>query len=176
MIITNSNESIIKYKEYIANHVTKVHNRFLTYGRELCDVCGADYDTVRNNISIHDNSKFSEQEFFAYTNKFYPNREYTEVEKKEVEKEFNLAWLHHIHNNPHHPEHWILTGTKSGIDEVFEMPPEFIVEMILDWDAFKKEDGTNGAYEYYFKNNNKKQGLLHPNTREILEKGLQVVK
>ena len=173
MIISTKNEAAEKYMEYIETHIEKVRKGFDKYGKELCRVCGANYDGVQRNIGMHDLSKMSREEFDAYLDKFYP---YRDCKKSDVERRFNIAWLHHIHNNPHHPEHWILTGVDSGVDEVFEMPAEYIVEMILDWDTFKKEDGTGGAYDYYFKDGHRKEGLLHPRTREILEKALQVVK
>lgn len=173
MIISTKNEATEKYLAYINNHIRKVREGFERYGEELCKVCKADYDKVLINIGKHDLSKFGSEEFDEYLDKFYP---YKDIPNEEVERRFNIAWLHHIHNNPHHPEHWVLTGTESGIDEVFEMPPEYIVEMILDWDTFKKEDGTGGAYDYYFKDGNKKEGLLHPSTRDILERALQIVK
>lgn len=173
MVISTNQESVDKYNMYIKNHVNKVISGFQVYGEELCESCGADYATVRRNICMHDDSKHNDEEFYAYMNKFYPSREYTEEERAKVETEFNRAWLFHIHNNPHHPEYWIIP--KNDGNTVVKMPPEYIVEMILDWDSFRQDDGTGGAYSYYYTKDNK-EGLLHPNTRELLEKSLEIVK
>lgn len=162
-----------EYRNYIDTHISKVIKGFERYGEQLCECLGADYNAVSVNIELHDDSKTDIEEFDPYRRKFYraDGEEFTE----EDELNFQRAWLHHIHYNPHHPEHWILTGTDDGIDKVFDMPPEYIVEMLLDWDTFKK-DGKNGAYDYYFVQGNKKEGLLSDKTRELVERGLQILK
>ena len=164
---------INQYSKYIQDHCNKVITGFNKYGEALCEAVGADYGKVHDNIQIHDASKTTAEEFDAYRVKFYTVEGETFGLKEELN--FQKAWLHHIHNNPHHPEYWILTGTDDGIDKVLDMDPEYIVEMILDWDTFKK-DGKGGAYDYYFVQGHKKVGLLSDKTRALLEKGLQVVK
>ena len=48
-------------------------------------------------ISAHDQSKYEKDEYDAYDRYFYGNnRSY------EVVQDFDLAWLKHIHKNPHH--------------------------------------------------------------------------
>lgn len=77
----------------------------------------------------HDLSKFSYEEFGPYAMHFHgggaPNL-------------FSGAWLHHIHHNPHHWEHWIfpngfaIKGSQSE-GGVMPMPENYIFEMVADW-------------------------------------------
>ena len=55
------------------------------------------------SINNHDKSKLSEEEYEAYD--AYFNGDKT---NKKVKNEFEKAWLHHIHNNPHHWQYYIL--------------------------------------------------------------------
>jgi hypothetical protein len=54
---------------------------------------------------IHDWTKFSRVEFNAYCN-------YFERQKKigPYQIAFKRAWLHHIHRNPHHWQHYVLVN------------------------------------------------------------------
>lgn len=81
-------------------------------------------------LGIHDQSKFSDEEFEAAAERFHggdPNPD-----------RYGRAWLHHVHANPHHWQHWIFpdgfvprgTSVEAG---VMEMPPEYALEMVADW-------------------------------------------
>lgn len=50
----------------------------------------------------------------------------------ERKRAFDAAWLHHIHANPHHWQHWIL-HEDSGKVIVLVMPLAAINEMVADW-------------------------------------------
>lgn len=51
---------------------------------------------------------------------------------RDRQRAFNAAWLHHIHHNPHHWQHWILRQDDGR--EVVLVPPNAVVnEMIADW-------------------------------------------
>lgn len=90
---------------------------------------------VRDQIAVHDESKFSNEEYDAYDKYFYGgNRSY------EVRNDFDKAWLHHIHNNPHHWQHWVLLRDDGDI-EALDMPMYYIIEMICDWWSFSWNDG-----------------------------------
>src|SRR3972149_88807 len=59
-------------------------------------------------LEIHDNSKWSDDEFAGYALHFHGGG---------APDLFAKAWLHHIHYNPHHPEYWLLPekdGFPSG--------------------------------------------------------------
>ena len=91
----------------------------------------------------HDASKSSDQEYHAYDAYFYGrNRSY------QVVQEFNRAWLHHIHNNPHHWQHWVLINDNPNEGEIIlDMPHLYIIEMVCDWWAFSWAKGN--LYEIF---------------------------
>lgn len=51
----------------------------------------------------------------------------------ERDRDFQHAWLHHIHHNPHHWQHWILQQDDGR--QFVLLPPKgaIINEMIADW-------------------------------------------
>ena len=77
-------------------------------------------------IQRHDESKSSAEEYGPYVDYFYGARD------SETDKRFNRAWLHHIHRNPHHWQHWVLLQD-DGSEECLDMPYWYIVEMVADW-------------------------------------------
>ena len=94
----------------------------------------------------HDESKYNPDEYEAYDEYFYgKNRSYFVVQ------EFNKAWLHHIHNNPHHWQYWILINDNPFEGEIIlDMPNEYIIEMICDWLSFSfKEGDLNEIFKWY---------------------------
>lgn len=87
-------------------------------------------------LMLHDDSKFGYEEFPAYARKF--GKGGSPVDAEHVEIEFADAWLHHIHHNPHHWQHWIFPDgyapKGSGIEAgVVRMPHRYALEMIADW-------------------------------------------
>lgn len=74
----------------------------------------------------HDLSKFSQEEsayaYYLFNGDHHP---------KTIQN-FRLAWHHHKHHNPHHPEYWFSVG-KKGDTYPLDMPNEYIVEMLADW-------------------------------------------
>lgn len=159
-------EKETEYIDYIRTHVRNVQKAFEIFGEELCEKLGANYEAVQYNIEHHDDSKYEVEEFFPYRRKFYPASNETPNES-----EFDYAWLNHIHENKHHPEYWIIADSDNK-PKVLDMSPECIVEMICDWQSFYYI-GKGSAIEYYSKN--RKEGLLSPKTRELLELALKVL-
>ena len=158
----------IKYNLYINDHkhnVKSAHSWLkwnlpdLTKGT-LCD----DY------IEDHDDSKWSADEYEAYDEYFYGNK------TEEVKTEFNRAWLHHIHTNPHHWQHWLLVNDdpKKGLIPI-EMDYEYVIEMICDWWSFSWKTGNlYEIFDWYDKH--KSYMILHANTRKIVEDILSKIK
>lgn len=158
---------IDQYRQYIINHASNVARAFDKYGKELCEILDASYDLVQTKITRHDESKMSCEEFVAYRKRFYP------CEDESIsDEEFNVAWLHHINNNDHHPEHWIIP--KDGENIILDMPPECIVEMLCDWQSFSYT-GRGNAYTFYYKVD-RKEGLMSPATRKKVERCLELFK
>jgi len=73
-----------------------------------------------SQILIHDRSKFDMEEFPYYARNFFGD--------KKDPVGFSQAWLHHIHNNPHHWNHWIINNQAPQ-----EMPRHYALEMVADW-------------------------------------------
>ena len=132
----------LKYDEYLRNHVLCVE-----YGLNWI-LSNVDVDILQiilpklrrdklfDQIVNHDFSKNSDFEYNAYDEYFYGDR------TPEVERNFDYAWLHHLHNNPHHWQYWILkeddsiaNGTLMEV-KALDMPDNYILEMIADWWSF----------------------------------------
>ena len=116
------------------------------------------------HIVEHDASKFFTEEYIPYDNHFYlyPN-------DKLFEDEFNQAWLYHIHENPHHWQHWVLVNDDPELGTIaLEMPIDYIIEMICDWWSFSWKTGN--LYEIFnWYEKNKDHMVLHVDTRESVE-------
>ena len=100
-----NNEMKTKYNEYLTNHISAVKTAFdwlLEYLPAIFEGYDADY-VGSHFIKTHDRSKYSEEEYDAYCEYFYGDEK-----TDEVKEDFDKAWLHHQHNNPHHWQHWLL--------------------------------------------------------------------
>lgn len=85
----------------------------------------------------HDESKSDPNEYVAYDNYFYGG-----IRSEAVKKDFNYAWLRHIHRNPHHWQHWVLINDDPNEGEIImDMEYRYILEMICDWWAFSWSKG-----------------------------------
>lgn len=127
-----------QYDDYILEHKKGLRKALGWMMVHLPEVLGDDVNRLRANIYIHDESKYFNEEYDAYDKYFYGGEK-----TPEVENEFNRAWLHHIHNNPHHWQHWVLINDDPKLGEiVLEMEHVYIIEMICDWWSFSwiKED------------------------------------
>lgn len=132
-----------QYDNYLREHGHNVYRGYLWLisnldEKELDDILpDIKYPEMMMQMKCHDDSKNYSDEYDAYDRYFYgPGRG-----NPEVRKEFNLAWLKHIHRNPHHWQHWVLVhddgadGDKRKV-EALDMPDNYILEMICDWWAF----------------------------------------
>ena len=136
-----------KYDEYIKEHKTNVIKGYKWMKVNIPEIF-ENFDKTRQIhmdklISIHDDSKFEAFEYIAYDKYFYGgNKSY------EVVQAFNQAWLRHIHNNPHHWQHWVLINDDPDKGEIIlDMPDMFIIEMICDWWSFSWKNGN--LYEIF---------------------------
>lgn len=143
-----------EYEDYVIAHkerVTKFSNWLLSNCPELFE--GVDTEVFKDLIREHDESKFSEEEFDAYAQKWFGNGEDS--------FEYKEAWKHHWMNNEHHPEYWL------GED----MPYIYILEMICDWGSFSivKGDLKELSDFYFNKAKNDPEKNLSDATKEIIE-------
>ena len=111
-------------------------------------------------LIIHDWSKMTFAEWKPYVNTFY-------TENKGAPGDFDTAWLHHQHHNPHHWQYWVLREDDGAV-KVLEMPKKFAREMVADWmGAGKAITGKWDAAGWYLKNEDKIK--LHPKTSLLVE-------
>ena len=160
------NEKEIKYNSYLLEHTTNVQNAYYwLYKNKII----TDKNNEINNLVIsHDDSKFLKCEFSQYADYFYGEK------TEKVKKDFEYAWLHHIHNNPHHWQYWVLINDEDGT-YALEMPYKYVIEMICDWWSFSfKQGNLKEIFNWYEKN--KQNMILHENTRKLVEEILERVK
>ena len=137
--------------------------------------------------AIHDQSKFSPEEFEQYANNFW-NSDGTQKKPEQRSPlsiyNFTIAWSHHIHHNPHHWQHWIFSDgyapesmvTRGYItkDGAMVMPSKFATEMIADWmGASKTYTGSWDMSDWLKKN--MKRIVLHPYTAEDVRQTLSLL-
>lgn len=119
------------YTESLLKHINYVQKA----GKEL---------GVSNlQLGIHDASKFSEAEFMPYARYFFDENgnSITDPSRRSiyVNRDFVYAWHHHVHNNPHHWNHWTYPAgwTPDNSDDIVNgclmMPYNYILEMVADW-------------------------------------------
>ena len=147
-------------KKYIEEHKERV-KVFADWLKEnvpeLFD--NIDIELFDEMIDEHDDSKFSEEEFEPYAQKWFGDKKKT--------PEYEAAWKHHWTNNEHHPEFWL------GED----MPYIYILDMICDWGSFsvKSGDFTELSEFYYKKAKNDPDKMLSDNTKQIVEDILTLI-
>lgn len=114
-----------KYAESLNQHLKFVHE------------AGEKLGVPAIQLYNHDISKWSEHELPQYADWFYG--------AKSDPQAYDRAWLHHIHNNPHHWQYWIMPEQFNPDGEsdngCLEMPENYILEMVADW------MGANMAYQ-----------------------------
>lgn len=131
------------YSKYLEDHIASVDHAcdwiFQHCDRGELEAILPGLEQKRINFKNHDASKYTVEEYGPYDAYFYGKAE----NREEVKDRFNYAWLHHIHNNPHHWQYWILHNDdrESGLIAL-EMPDRFILEMICDWWSFSWRKGN----------------------------------
>lgn len=163
-----------RYDDYIQEHRENVFKAFQWLEENLPEVFDDEMAKARCKCECqwyHDESKNSIDEYDAYDKYFYGgNRSY------KVVNDFNLAWLHHIHANKHHWQHWVLInddpneGTKA-----LDMPEEYIIEMICDWWSFSWKQGKlDEIFNWY--DEHKDHMILSERTRDQVNEILNMIK
>lgn len=147
-------------KKYIEEHKANV-KKFANWLKENLPELFTDIDIelFDDMIAEHDDSKFSEEEFEPYAQKWFNNSGKT--------PEYEAAWKHHWMNNEHHPEFWL------GED----MPYIYILEMLCDWGSFSIKSGNmKELSDFYFtKAKDDEEKNLSENTKIIIEEILEKI-
>ena len=151
------------YTQYIVEHKANVEKAY----RWLVDHNIFEDCEFPVNIIEHDLSKYGVEEYKAYDDYFYGKK--TEA----VKREFDYAWLHHIHNNPHHWQYWVLVNDEDGT-YALEMPLNYVIEMICDWWSFSFKTGNLYEIFDWYKKHDKM--VLHEKTKKFVEDTLDKIK
>lgn len=155
-----------KYDEYIIMHKNNVTKAFDWLCANLPEIFPS--EQMKSQIewqctSAHDQSKYTKEEYDAYDAYFYGNRSYETVQN------FKVAWLQHIHKNPHHWQHWILINDEhnEGV-ELLEIPFNYIIEMICDWWSFSwRSENLYEIFDWYAKHRDTMQ--INDSSRRTIE-------
>jgi len=176
-----------EYCDYLNKHIANVKKGYKWLLENIPEVIDNDiikeeeyhYGKLENIINIHDESKYSpgggESSYYYLSQEFEPYAEYFYGTKtEEVEKAFDLAWLHHQHVNPHHWQYWILREDEDG-KKVLDMPNIFIIEMICDhWSFSWSKDNLYEIFKWY--DDNKKKIIFSDKTKQTYESILNKIK
>lgn len=131
---------------------------------------GAKIGVSRQQLLEHDASKFWPDEFEPYANYFFmPDgspRKHESISDRN-QSDFDYAWLHHIHFNKHHWQHWILKYDDGAL-HVLEMPYTYIHEMVADWMGASKAYTGDWDMTDWLQRNLAKI-ILHKETRKVLQ-------
>jgi hypothetical protein len=156
MILTN--EMILHYETRTNAHIQKV----IYFAELIEDVMPITFSGLANACKKHDGSKFIEPEKIPYiwiTWKYRCKDQNIPFSVPEVmEEKMVEATKHHILNNSHHPEFW-LVNAEDGLENILNtkdrdkppskplhcenMPIFYIGEMVADWFAMSFEKQTN---------------------------------
>lgn len=121
----------------------------------------------------HDASKFTEAEYPYYARQFHGD--------KGDPAGFTRAWLHHIHYNDHHWNHWLFAegyspyGSGIELSGAFPMPEVCVREMVADW------MGASRTYTYswdmtdWLNSNLPKKIVLHTESLQLVYQILREV-
>ena len=171
------NQKQKEYLDYINEHILNVQKAFAEYFLPLLDKSNLSSvlsdeelkEGIRKaavTVKDHDASKFGDEEFDGYREKYYPTA--TETADPElqlqVEEKSEIAWIHHYHHNWHHPMYWVDPKTNEKLD----MNLEAIIEMICDWIAMDMKYHT-GVIEWYENKAIKEKKAMTDRTRQLTE-------
>lgn len=145
-------ECVLRYTEQLEVHINNVQKACIAIGGIPSD-----------RIEKHDESKYYFKELMPYAFYFFGEKAGLKDDGTWKSK-FDEAFLHHVRENPHHWEHWVVWGR----DPVF-MPEIFVREMLADW------LGANKTYQGIWRSDDwiagaMKRIKLHPDSMAILEK------
>ena len=147
---------IVEHKKNIEKAFEEMRENSLIFQRYDDDILNALWERVL----VHDESKYSEEEFIPYRKNFFP----INAEEKENNKlDFDKAWEHHWKNNSHH---WQYRKNKTSFNKDNKEEVLDVLENVLDWMAmgYKFNDRP---YQYY--ENNKNNIVLCDDERKYLE-------
>lgn len=128
---------------------------------------------------LHDLSKYSPSEFWTGV-RFYQGNRSPNAAERDL-KGYSVAWLHHKGRNKHHFEYWIDFSKASHGLSGCKMPLDYVVEMVMDRIAASKvyrgkQYTDDASWEYYQNEKPYLDGIMHPETKALLEKILLMLR
>lgn len=162
----------VEYDNYLIEHRNNVARGAMWLKLNLPEVMYLLNPYEYADITMHhDDSKDDFEEYEAYDTYFYGAHRTQDVKDK-----FNQAWLHHIHNNPHHWQHWVLVNDDPEESTIaLDIPYCYVIEMICDWWAFSwSKDNLYEIFDWYDKH--KDYMILSDHTRELVEEILDKIR
>ena len=160
-----------QYDQYLEQHRGNVRRAYEWICENLPELLNCDLSAGFQIQFEHDASKNNPDEYDAYDAYFYGNnRSY------QVMRDYQVAWLLHIHRNPHHWQYWVLINDDPKEGEVIlEMPYNYILEMICDWWSFSWSQGKlDEIFNWY--DEHSKYMKLATDTRKTVEDILDKIK
>ena len=151
------------YKKYIKNHKQNVLKAYeeMKENPRIFQLVGKEIlDDLYDRALVHDDSKYSKEEFKPYRKNFYPINQH---EKEENKSAFDAAWEHHCRVNSHHWQH---RQNKTSFDRTDKEQVLDVLENVLDWMAMGYQFHDR-PYQYYM--NNKEHIILNKDEQEFLE-------
>lgn len=152
-------DKVQEYKDYIEEHKSNVAESWCRIKKLFYPNTLVFWDIsecfMEGLIEKHDISKYTEEEFEAYRQKFHPNE--GEIVNEEL---FEKAWQHHLSENMHHWQ----SMQKDEWKSMFTI--EYTMEMICDWLAMAKK--FNEPHRAYYEKNKDKIVLIDKQ-KELLE-------
>lgn len=155
-----------EYDLYLQEHKANVKKGYDWIKENLPDLIPSDMKLIlEHQIGfVHDASKTEPDEYGPYDAYFYGGNR-----SSRVVDDFNMAWLKHIHRNPHHWQYFVLRCDEPDEGEiVLDMPMNYLLEMICDWWAFSwAKENLYEIFDWY--DDHKKRIKLSKNTRKTVE-------
>ena len=176
-----------KYESYLSEHIENVQRGYRWIKENLPELVDESnfiddvlyYGELDAIIENHDKSKYNKlpdsERYYELICEYYPYANYFYGDKTEENNElFNHAWLSHIHNNPHHWQHWMLQNDEDGL-KLIDIPYVFLIEMICDHWSFSWAKGDlREIFKWYDQH---KDGILFSaKTRKIYENILDSIR
>lgn len=159
-----------EYDQYLVNHKAEVGTAYQWFKRNMPEFVletlinsGLTLEALEHQILVeHDASKTRLDEYPAYDRHFYAG-----LLQSETQGAFDLAWLKHIHRNPHHWQYWVLPGDDFRSVPALEIPQNYVLEMLCDWWSFSwRNYEPDRIFEWW--DRHKGIMILHPKTRDLI--------
>lgn len=130
--IIPTQEMIDFYEKRTKGHIDRVKKNLKKYMGAM--KTGYNISELSKRVSIHDKSKYSDEEYIPYIWLTWQKKEEKEGRQFDVhidvKKIVDKAWEHHKSTNSHHPEYH--SNSKN-------IGNEDIIEMVCDWAAMSQE-------------------------------------